>query len=158
MKKLSNIALLLSVLALAVAPAAHAEVVENVQVPILLSGFVPCANGGAGEIVDFTGTLHIVVSFTINGNNVSGKSHFQPQGLKGIGQVTGDQYNAVGVTQDSFRGSLQNDQFNETFVNNFRLIGRGPGNNFSVHENAHITINANGVVTAFIDNFGTDCK
>jgi hypothetical protein len=158
MKKFSKTVVLLSVLALSVAAVAQAEVVQNVSVPVLLSAFVPCANGGAGEVVDFTGDLHIVVSFTINGNNVSGKSHFQPQGLKGIGQVTGDSYNAVGVTQDSFRGSLQNGLFNETFVNNFRLIGRGPGNNFSVHENAHITINANGDVTALIDNFGTDCK
>jgi len=158
MKKFSKTVVLLSVLALSVAAVAQAEVVQNVSVPVVISALIPCANGGAGEIVDFTGDLHIVVSLTINGNNVSGKSHFQPQGLKGVGQITGDQYNAVGVTQESFKGSLQNGQFEQTYVNNFRLIGPGPGNNFSVHENAHITINANGDVTASIDNFGTDCK
>jgi hypothetical protein len=158
MKKFSKTVVLLSVLALSVAAVAQAEVVQNVSVPVVLSTFIPCANGGAGEIVDFTGDLHILVSFTINGNNVSGKSHFQPQGLKGVGQVTGDQYNAVGVTQESFKGSLQNGQYTETFVNNFRLIGPGPGNNYQVHENAHVTINANGDVTAFIDNLSVDCK
>jgi hypothetical protein len=158
MNKLSKLVVLSAVLALSVAAVAQAEVIQNVSVPVALSVLVPCANGGAGEIVDFSGVLHIVASFTINGNNISGKTHFQPQGLKGIGQITGDSYNAVGVTQESIKGSLQNGQFNDTYVNNFRLIGQGKGNNFSVHENAHITINANGDVTAFIDNFGADCK
>jgi len=157
MKKLSTL-VVLSVLALGVAAAARAEVTTNTQVPIVFSVLIPCANGGAGEIVDFSGNLHAIVSFTINGNNVSGKTQFQPQGLKGIGQITGDQYNAVGVTQDTFKGSIQNGQYTETYVNNFRLIGPGPGNNIQIHENAHVTINANGDVSVLIDNFGAVCK
>lgn len=157
MKKLSMF-VVLSVLALGVATFARAEVVQNIQVPFVASVIIPCANGGAGEIVDFSGDLHVVVSLTINGNSVSGKSHYQPQGIKGIGQVTGDQYNAVGVTQDAFHGSLQNGRYTETFVNNFRLIGPGPGNNLQIHENAHITINANGEVTVLLDNFSATCK
>lgn len=158
MKKLAKLVALSSVLAWSVVAVAQAEVVQNVSVPVALSVFIPCANGGAGETVDFTGDLHLLASFTINGNNVSGKSHFQPQGIKGIGQITGDRYNAVGVTQESFKGSLQNDQFTQTFVNNFRLIGPGPGNNLQIHENAHVTINANGEVTVVIDNFSVECK
>jgi hypothetical protein len=38
------------------------------------------------------------------------------------------------------------------------MIGQGPGNNYSVHENFHITFNANGDVTAVQDNFNVDCK
>ena len=158
MKKLAKLVALSSVLALSVVAVAQAEVVQNVSVPITISILIPCANGGAGEIVDFTGDMHLLASITINGNNVSGRAHFQPQGLKGIGQITGDRYNAVGMTQESFKGSLQNDQFTQTFVNNFRLIGPGPGNNLQIHENAHMTINANGDVTALIDNFSVDCK
>ena len=157
MKKLSKF-VALSVLALGVAAAARAEVIQNVRVPIALPLFVPCANGGAGEIVDFSGDLHIVFEFTINGNNVTGKSHNQPQGIRGIGRITGDRYGAVGVTQDTFKGSLQNGQYTETLVNNFRLIAPGPGNNTEIHENAHVTINANGDVTVLIDNFSAECK
>jgi hypothetical protein len=62
------------------------------------------------------------------------------------------------VTQDHFKGSLTNGQFNQTFVNNFRIIGQGPGNNFVLHENFHLTINANGEVTTVHDNFSADCK
>jgi hypothetical protein len=47
--------------------------------------------------------------------------------------------------------------FIETFVNNFKIIGQGPGNNFLVHQNVHITVNANGTLTASVDNFSTEC-
>src|SRR6266704_1863397 len=36
--------------------------------------------------------------------------------------------------------------------------GQASGNNFLIHENFHITINANGRVTAFVDNFSVDCR
>jgi hypothetical protein len=45
-----------------------------------------------------------------------------------------------------------------TFVNNFRIIGQGPGNNFLVHETMHITLNAAGFLTVFHDNITVDCK
>jgi len=35
---------------------------------------------------------------------------------------------------------------------------RFAGNNFLVHETFHVTINANGSVTAFLDNFSIDCR
>ena len=138
--------------------AAYAAVTTNDKQTIAFSVFVPCANGGAGESVDGTINLHVLISFNINGNNVSGKTHFQPQGGDLVGSVTGDKYQPTGVTQDHFKGSLQNGQFNETFVNNFRIIGQGTGNNFLVHEVFHITINANGDVTVIHDNVSVDCK
>src|SRR5437870_11727085 len=54
--------------------------------------------------------------------------------------------------------SMQESEWEETFVNNFRIIGQARGNNFLIHENFHITINANGRVTAFVDNFSVDCR
>ena len=126
---------------------------------ISLTVFVPCAANGAGELVDLSGPLHTLITFTINGNNFSGTAHFQPKGVSGIGETTGDKYQATGVTKDSsFKGSFQNGQFTQTFVNNFRIIGQGPGNNFLVHENAHVTFNANGTVAVVRDNFSAVCK
>ncbi len=136
-----------------------AEVTQNISVPLDgFSVFIPCANNGAGELVIFQGNLHILLSFTINNNRVSGKDHFQPQGLTGTGNVTGDKYQGTGVTQSMFSGSLVNGQFESTSVNNFRIIGQGPGNNYLVHEIAHITINANGLATVFFDSLSVDCK
>jgi hypothetical protein len=148
---------LVAVLAIVVVPG-NAAVQVNDKTVISLTVFVPCAAGGAGEIVDLSGPLHTLISSTINGNNVSGRFHFQPQGISGFGETTGDKYQATGVTQQTFKTSLQNGQANLTFVNNFRIIGQGPGNNFLVHENLHINVNANGTLTVFHDNFSIDCK
>jgi hypothetical protein len=149
--------LLVAVLAIGVVPS-NAAVQINDKTVISLTVYVACAAGGTGEIVDLSGPLHTLISFTINGNNVSGKFHFQPQGITGTGETTGDKYQATGVTQETFKSSLHNGQANFTFVNNFRIVGQGPGNNFLVHETLHITINANGTFTVFHDNFSIDCR
>jgi hypothetical protein len=148
---------LLASLALMIAPA-YAAVEVNDKTEIALTVFIPCAADGAGEVVDLAGPLHTLISFTINGNNVSGYSHFQPQGIVGVGETTGVKYQATGITQESFKNSFRNGQANDTFVNNFRIIGQGPGNNFLVHETEHFTINANGSVTVFHDNFNVVCQ
>lgn len=157
-KTLTTITFLFAALALFTA-SANAAKQFNDMTDINLSVFVPCAAGGAGELVDLSGPLHTLITFTINGNNVSGVAHFQPQGLSGTGETTGDKYQATGVTKDtSFKVSFQNGQAQQTFVNNFRIIGSGPGNNYLVHEEAHITINANGAVTVVHDNLSIACK
>jgi hypothetical protein len=144
-------------LAVSIAPA-DAAVQVNDKTNVNLTIFVPCAAGGAGEIVDLSGSLHTLISFTINGNNVSGYFHFQPQGISGTGETTGANYQGTGVTQESFKNSLQNGQANLTSVNNFRIIGQGPGNNYLVHETLHVSVDADGAVTVFHDNFSIDCK
>lgn len=156
MRKLTTMGAI-AVLAAFAAPA-WAEVVVNQSIDMNLAAFVPCANGGAGEVVRLSGPLHVLITFTINDNQISGKTHFQPQGISGTGMTTGDTYQATGVTQDHFSSSLQNGQFNQTYVNNFRIIGHGPGNNFLVHENFHIAVNANGELSTAHDNFSVDCK
>jgi hypothetical protein len=158
MKKLLGLAVLVSVVCLVVPSAARAEVTSNVKVPFVMDVLVPCANGGAGETVHLEGTLHVVISLTVNDNHASGKAHFQPQGVSGVGSVTGDKYQATGVTQESFEDNLLNGQATHTFINNFRVIGKGPGNNFLVHQNVHITFNADGILTADVDNSSVECK
>jgi hypothetical protein len=158
-KKILVLLALATVGLVASATVAQAKTVENDT--ILVPGFnvfIPCANGGAGEVISGDLQLHVLVTSTVNGNNVSGKEHFQPQGGSLIGQTTGDKYQATGVTQDSFQGSLQNGQSTFTFVNNFRMIGPGPGNNFLEHETFHITVNANGDTTVTHDKLSEECK
>ena len=75
-----------------------------------------------------------------------------------MGAITGDTYQPTGVTQGTFNGSLQNGLYTETVVNNYRIIGSGPGNNLIVHETFHITVNANGDTTVTHDNLTIDCK
>jgi hypothetical protein len=130
----------------------------NLQIPTTLVVSVSCANGGAGELIQVEGDLHVIFHTTISSSgNFHSKSHFQPMGISGYGLTTGDSYQATGVTQDEFSSNAPF-PIEETFINNFRMIGQGPGNNFSVHETLHITYNANGDITAFQDNLNVDCK
>ena len=148
---------LLAVLfSLMLATVTQAAVVTNTSVPINITLFVPCANGGAGEIIEVSGPLHVLESVTFDGH---GGFHvhvlFNPQDVTGTGLTTGDKYQGTGETQFDFNGTVG---FTNTYVNNFNMIGQGPGNNFKVHENAHITVNADGTITAFVDNFSFTCQ
>ena len=130
----------------------------NAEIPIDLFVFVPCANGGAGELIVVSGPLHVLFQVTIsNTGNVLLYAHFQPQGISGTGSVTGDKYQATGITQSTNTFSTPF-PITSTFVNNFYMIGQGPRNNFKVHETFHFTINANGEQTAFVDNFRVTCQ
>ena len=125
---------------------------------ISFSFFIPCANNGIGEDVFFEGTLHETFHVTINKNKFLLKIIDNPQGITGIGQVTGDKYHATGETQQVINQSFTNGHFSSTYVNNFKLIGPGTGNNLLVHENYHLTVNANGTVTTEHYNFSAVCK
>ena len=86
--------------------------------------------------------------------------HVNPEGISGIGQVSGDKYQATGVTQENFNASetRKGRLLEETFVANFRIIGQGTGNNLLVQEMIHVTVKANGKVTADVSKFSFDCK
>jgi hypothetical protein len=140
------------------AVAAAETFTQNESIPIDLVVFVSCANGGAGELVFMSGDLHILTHYTLsNSGNYHVKQHFQPQGISGYGEISGDKYQATGGTQEEYNenGPLP---ITDTYINNFRIIGQGPDNNYLVHENVHITINANGVLTSYVDNFSVECK
>ena len=155
-QRLVLLALVVPALTSGTTSVAWAEVTENVRVPVDIGVFIPCADGGAGEVVTLSGNLHIVLRYTESaGGGIHAGSHFQPQGISGVGETTGDTYHATGVTQDEFNATVG---VEETFINNFRIIGQGPGNNFLVQEVFHITFNANGSITAFVDKFTVDCR
>jgi hypothetical protein len=106
--------------------------------------------------VSHSGNLHALFHVTVNGaGHATLTSHVNPQGVSGIGQTTGVKYQGTGVTRSDTTARVG---FQTTAVNNFRIIGQGPGNNFLVHDNLHFTINANGTITTFVDNLRIACK
>jgi len=130
---------------------------DNVIFPIDMMVDVPCALGGAGETVHLTGELHSVFHVTEDeSGGYHTVSHSQPQGVSGVGLTSGDRYQGTGVTRWTTNFNVF--PYNDTFINNFRIIGQGPGNNYTIHHNIHVTINANGDVTADVDNFKAECK
>jgi hypothetical protein len=69
--------------------------------------------------------------------------------------VTGAKYRGSGMTQE---GGTFASGVTSQFVNRFNIIGQGPGNNYQVHETAHLTINANGTIKVNFDNFSVVSK
>ena len=132
---------------------AQAAVTTNTSIPITLVVDIPCA----GELVVLNGPLHILSTVTFDrAGGFHMVAHFQPQGIRGLGQISGVKYQATGITE--FQTNAKAVPFETSFVNNFKIIGQGPGNNLLVHENFHLTINANGRLTALIDNSSFECR
>jgi hypothetical protein len=153
---LITVVLLLMVI---VTPWAKGETVSTEIYPVNESVWIPCANGGSGEDVLLIGQLRVQISAATNDNHEHFKIRSQPLGLYGLGLVTGDVYHAVGVTQTEYSCQIPpGQQFQETYVNNYRIIGRGPGNNFMVHEVFHVTHDASGEIAVVFDNTSSECK
>lgn len=85
---------------------AYTAVNTNMSFPITIAVFIPCAVGGVGETVTLTGNLHVLISTTVNANHISSDIHFQPQGISGVGSVSGDKYQATGITRFSFEADV----------------------------------------------------
>jgi hypothetical protein len=123
---------------------------------------IACANDGIGEYASAVDPwLHVIIREVIDAN---GGSHwsFMTHPIGGwdyIGEITGDHYQATGLT----RGIENTDAadlapYTWTFVNSFKLIGPGPGNNYLVTMVTHLTWNANDVLTADVSNVSIECK
>jgi len=152
------VAVLLLVLSLGIVPAqAKATTFTvNYSEEIELYVFVPCALGGTGEEVYLSGPLHILMTTTFNDSGAFViRDLFQPQGISGTGMISGDRYQATGETMDTNTGRVG---YEYSFVNNFKIVGHGSGNNFMVHENLHVTVNPDGTLTAYVDNFSAECN
>ena len=105
--------------------------------------------------VHLTGTVHGVLTTVENANGtVLVSFSFNPQGVTGVGLVNGLVYHGTGVTRES---QTFGDAETHTFVNNFRLISPGRGGDVMVQQVFHVTLNANGEVTATQDRTTISC-
>lgn len=155
MKRLLVLLTLATVAMAASAPAAQAEVVSNEKVSYSWSGFVDCANGGAGEFVTGRIDVHNLVTANFTDNLYSRTFQFQPHGSL-VGTITGDTYQLTGLTRRTYEENLQSGTSALTYVNTYQLIGPGPGNNLRVREIAHITTVGDEVVVHH-DDWTVEC-
>jgi hypothetical protein len=154
---IKKVAVLAAVAAVALATAnlAQAALSSNGSAPLATSAFVPCANGGAGEVVNLTGSLHTLSTVTFDSaGGVHGTLLFNPQNVSGVGSLSGAGYRGTGVTLSTFSGKVG---VVSTLVNNFRIIGAGGAASLEVHENVAVVVNANGTVTTSIDHVSVTC-
>ena len=143
-----GVALLWAVTWVAVPAAAAAAGARVIRVPVDSRLFLPCANGGAGEVVHFTGTILGVSSGTVDG---SGGSHAisieVEQGVSGVGETTGKRY--VEHFVNLFFNTTGSGGF--PLVSTQQLIYRvdsaGSGVDSLIRIRNHTTINATGETT-----------
>ena len=134
---------------------AAAEVVNDVVVnqPLETPGrLIPCVNGGAGEVVAFSGFFSGRFHVTRTGNrylmSTSGVIR-----LRGQGESTGNTYQFRDIFTQSELLSSFNGQYSTT--TSFTVLSAGPGEGNGVRSRltSHITRDANGNVTADVDDF-----
>ncbi len=152
---LRRLIILLAVVAsglLAVTSASATAVTERVPFD-----FVLAPEEGCGEAIQLSGTLLTEFSFTeTSSGNVEVGFHFNPQGITGVGLTSGATYHATGETLGTTT-IRANGGISDTFVNNFKIIGEGSAPNFLETDVIHLTVNANGVVTATVDQSMIRC-
>jgi hypothetical protein len=135
--------------------AGHAEVTYNAKEWTDMIVDIPCS----GDVVQLEGYMHVMMSWTVDDNGgIHGKIMYQPMNLAGeviSGPNMGAGYNATGVTQDNLNGVVGEAY---TYINNYRMIGKGDAPNLMVHETYHVTVNADGDPIVEIHNYSITCK
>ena len=129
---------------------AVAAVLTQLRIPVNGAVFNPCN----GETVTFSGIEHFIASETSNGG---GGFHLAERDNIHV-TATGSLGNSYeGNEEDSFE---LNGRFGveQTIPQTFSEISNGSAPNFEVHSLFHITVNPNGTVTAFVDNFTASCR
>ena len=142
-----------ALMALAAAPTRAANV-ENFRFPVVTILINPCT----GEPILFAGEFHVTTSITVDRN---GGFHFESHGnasqIRGVGLFSDDTYRGTQANNFVFN-SNSGGTFEQTSQFVFSMIAPGPDNNFFVRILFHITVNANGEVTAIVDNFEAECR
>lgn len=129
----------------------------NLTIPTQFHAQNPCAGGRFGEIVVFTGDQHLVFGQTSRANgHLSSMLHWNAEDVVGVGQYTGYQYRATGVTQDHIVSNAPL-PYTETTTNNYHIIGQGQATNMDLHELVHVTVDANGNVSAWVTDYNLVC-
>ncbi|MHC4151396.1 MAG: hypothetical protein ACYSSP_04770 [Planctomycetota bacterium] len=153
--KYGSIVLAAALLLIVVAASLRAEVVQNEKIETTWLQVIPCSD----DTVVIGGYIHMLASITEDGaGGYHAKIKTSPSPLKGIvvdGPNVDAKYNGTGVTQTQL--NLKKG-VTETYVNRYRFVGEGKAPNYSVHETWHITINANGELTAEPVNVKITCK
>jgi hypothetical protein len=145
----------IAVLAVSFAAPTQAYILMNIKQPGSFHQVNPCN----GENVYGTFTEHIVIkdATTSSGPPIGNDNFDVVDNVSGTG--VGDQGNTYEFNGNfhstiNFHGSLQ---FIATNPFILRLTSKGSAPNFTLHILSHITFDANGDLTAFIDNYTAEC-
>lgn len=131
---------------------AQTPMTTSTRFPLGASTFVPCA----GEQVETSGTAHEVIQLVPLGDGFTVRMlHSNYQGLSGMGLTSGDRYQAVSAATEITPIAKATVY---TLVLTVQFLGQGPDNNFEEHFLFHFTVNANGEVTASLNELRVECR
>jgi hypothetical protein len=133
----------------------RAALVANNRVEVNTIALSDCGT----EDVLVTGSFHQVLTITVdNAGGFHVNDHLDFTGLQGVGVVTGTQYVAHQTQMINFNVSkdLIGAEVTQPLV--FTLIGSGSAPDEVFVAIQHFTINANGELTSFVDNFRVKCS
>lgn len=109
------------------------------------------SNECTGEDVEITGTIHFVSKTQRDGGIVG---HFNYQDVRGIGLTSGTEYRVSAVDHVHLSAPFPSSVHS---VRSFRMIAPGSDDNLLVHVLMHITVTANGDVSASIERLSNRC-
>ena len=147
------LSMLVALMALAMVPV-NAEVVQNERIQLEGWAGSECTE----EEIYITGEAHIVYAVTEDGAGGYHVKMHENVKATGVGDVTGDKYQLNEVFNEEFNAAADSIPYEATYVVNYGLIGQGKDNNLKGHILMHVTVNANGEVTAEIENYEMDCR
>lgn len=154
------VALLLG--SLVVALPAWADTIVNQTTPFATSVVNDCT----GELVAVEGNLHTIVRMSSSGDRLNTAEAVHFTGVKGTALVSGAQYVEMDVQNTQANMTVDSDfapsEFTAERTMNLTRLGEdktfGDGDDLRVHVIAHMTINANGVVTADKFDATAECR
>ena len=134
----------------------RAAIQQNAIVSFTQEVQINCNPNETNDVLELSGNLHILITETTDkAGGVVDTFHFQPVNVSAVGTITGDTYNAVGLTRQT--SSVSGANATTTFVNNFYMIGQKSGIKSLVHEVAHVTMVGGEVVVTF-DKATASCQ
>lgn len=155
----SRVAVFLAVLALMLSAATPSQAAattfrDSITVPYDVVLYNACT----GEDVALTGELSITAHTTIDGQGgIHSKFTLVPHNVRGTGLSSGITYKAVGGARSTFNADADFAPLAITSTSMFNLVSQGSSDNFQVRYTFHLTVNANGELTAVVDNFTLKC-
>jgi hypothetical protein len=139
---------------------ALADTVVNQTIPFTGTSYNDCTD----ELVAVEGQLHIVTRTSVSGSRVHTGVAMHSTGVKGTALVSGARYVEMDVEnqETNFSTDFAPSEFTYERTHNLTRLGEDgsfvSGDDLRVHVIAHMTVNANGTVTANKTDTDIECR
>lgn len=110
----------------------------------------------SGERVHLSGQVLLIDNFFFSGDRFHDNFTLVPRHVTGTSE-SGVAYHAVGGLRETFNVTSSGKVITDTFTTQFIVVSENGDGNTLIVEALHITVAANGEITAFFDHFQARC-